>query len=82
MKNLLIILIIGAGITFAQNCYVEAVTGNVKVQIGSGEEWNEIKKDSKLPLHSTISTGKNSSVVLVKGQYKVHIKRISGSDNR
>jgi hypothetical protein len=77
MKNLLIILIIGAGITFAQNCYVEAVTGNVKVQIGSGEEWNEIKKDSKLPLHSTISTGKNSSVVLVKDNIKFTLKELA-----
>ena len=77
MKNLLIVLIISSGITLAQNCYVEAVIGSVKVQIGSGEKWDEIKKDSKLPLHSTISTGKNSSVVLIKDNIKFTLEEFA-----
>jgi hypothetical protein len=74
MKNILVVLIISAGITFAQKCYVESVTGTVKAQIGSGEKWGEVKENSELPPYSTVSTGKNSTVILVKGNTKFTLK--------
>lgn len=74
MKNILLILIISAGITFAQKCFVENVTGTVKAQIGSSEKWMEINEGAELPPYSTISTDKNSSVVLVKGNTKFILK--------
>jgi len=70
MKNVLVLLIISAGITFAQKCYVESVTGTVKAQIGSSEKWMEVSEGAELPPYSTISTGEKSSVVLVKGNTK------------
>jgi len=91
MKNILVVLIISAGITFAQKCYVESVTGTAKAQIGSSEKWMEVGEGAELPPYSTISTSKNSSVVLVKGNTKFtlkesaavtvnHIKKMSTDD--
>ena len=91
MKNILVVLIISSGITFAQKCYVESVTGTAKAQIGSSEKWIEVGEGAELPPYSTISTGKNSSVVLVKGNTKFtlkesaavtvnHIKKMSTDD--
>ena len=91
MKNILVVLIISSGITFAQKCYVESVTGTAKAQIGSSEKWMEVGEGAELPPYSTISTGKNSSVVLVKGNTKFtlkesaavtvnHIKKMSTDD--
>lgn len=74
MKNILVILIISAGFTLAQKCYVESVTGIVKAQIGSSEKWMEVSEGAELPPYSTISTSKNSSVVLVKGSTKFTLK--------
>ena len=74
MKNLLLILIISSGLTFAQKCFVESLTGTVKVQIGSNEKWIDVKEGTELPSYSTISTGKNSSVVLNKGNVKFILK--------
>ena len=91
MKNILVVLIISAGITFAQKCYVESVTGTAKAQIGSSKKWMEVGEGAELPPYSTISTSKNSSVVLVKGNTKFtlkesaavtvnHIKKMSTDD--
>ncbi|HAB53084.1 MAG TPA: hypothetical protein DCE80_13105 [Ignavibacteriales bacterium] len=91
MKNILVVLIISAGITFAQKCYVESVTGTAKGKIGSSEKWMEVGEGAELPPYSTISTSKNSSVVLVKGNTKFtlkesaavtvnHIKKMSTDD--
>ncbi|OGU55225.1 MAG: hypothetical protein A2006_04625 [Ignavibacteria bacterium GWC2_35_8] len=91
MKNILVVLIISSGITFAQKCYVESVTGTAKAQIGSSEKWMEVGEGAELPPYSTISTSKNSSVVLVKGNTKFtlkesaavtvnHIKKMSTDD--
>ena len=74
MKCLLITLILSTGLTFAQKCYVENVSGTVKVQIGSSEKWVDVKDAAELPPYSTISTGKNSSVVLVKGNIRFTLK--------
>lgn len=74
MKNILAVLIISAGITSAQKCYVESVAGIVKAQIGSSEKWIEVSEGVELPSYSTISTGKNSSVVLVKGNTNFTLK--------
>jgi hypothetical protein len=74
MKNLLLILIISSELTFAQKCYVESLTGSVKVQIGSNEKWVDVKEVTELPSYSTISTGQNSSVVLNKGNVKFILK--------
>lgn len=74
MKNILVLLILSAGITFAQKCYVESVAGIVKTQIGSSEKWIDVSEGTELPPYSTISTGKNSSVVLVKGSTKFTLK--------
>ena len=77
MKIVLVLLFISAGITLAQKCYVESVAGTVKAQFGSSEKWMEVKEDSELPLYSTVSTGKNSSVILVKGSTKFTLKESS-----
>jgi hypothetical protein len=74
MKNLLLILIISSGLTFAQKCFVESLTGTVKVQIGSNEKWIDVKEGTELPPYSTISTNKNSSVVLNKGNVNFILK--------
>lgn len=74
MKNLLIILILSSGLTFAQKCYVESIVGTVKAQIGSSEKWLDISEGIELPPYSTISTGKNSSAVLIKGNMKFTLK--------
>ena len=74
MKNILFVLIITSGITLAQKCYVESLTGTVKAQIGSSEKWMVVTEGAELPPYSTISTGKNSSVVLVKGNTKFTLK--------
>jgi len=74
MRNILVVLIITSGITFAQKCYVESLTGTVKAQIGSSEKWMTVTEGAELPPYSTISTGKNSSVVLVKGNTKFTLK--------
>jgi hypothetical protein len=50
------------------------VTGIVKAQIGSSEKWMEVKEGAELPPYSTISTGKNSSIVLVKGNIRFTLK--------
>lgn len=74
MKNLLLFLLISAGFTFAQECFVESFIGEVKAQIGSSENWIELKTGTELPPYSTISTGNNSSIVLVKGNVKFSLK--------
>jgi hypothetical protein len=74
MKTILVLLFISTGATFAQKCYVESVAGTVKAQIGSSEKWVEVKENSELPPYSTVSTSKNSSVILVKGSTKFILK--------
>ncbi|OGU81741.1 MAG: hypothetical protein A2254_11370 [Ignavibacteria bacterium RIFOXYA2_FULL_35_9] len=70
---------------------MESVTGTAKAQIGSSEKWMEVGEGAELPPYSTISTSKNSSVVLVKGNTKFtlkesaavtvnHIKKMSTDD--
>ena len=74
MKNLIVILIISSGFVFAQKCYVESVSGTVKAQIRSSENWVGVSEKTELPPYSTVSTGKNSLVVLVKGDTKFTLK--------
>jgi hypothetical protein len=74
MKNLLLILIISSGLTIAQKCYVESLTGIVKVQIGPSEKWMDVQEGAELPPYSTISTNKNSSAILTKGNIKFTLK--------
>ena len=61
-------------LNFAQKYHVESITGAVNVQYGSSEKWMVGTEDAELPPYSTISTGKNSSVVLVKGNTKFTLK--------
>lgn len=65
---------VSTGITLAQKCYVEEATGNVKAQFGTSEKWADIVEGIELPPYSTISTGKNSSAVLIKGDIKFVLK--------
>jgi len=74
MKCLLAILILSSGLTLSQKCYVESISGTIKAQIGSSEKWTEISEGIELPPYSTISTDKNSSVVLIKGNIKFILK--------
>lgn len=77
MKNILLLLMLSAGFTFPQKCYVESLTGSVKAQIGSSEKWIEISEGIELPPYSTIATSKNSSAVLVKGNVKFKLKELA-----
>lgn len=74
MKNILFVLIITSGITLAQKCYVESLTGTVKAQIGSSEKWLDIKEGAELSPYTTISTGKSSTAVIVKGNIRFTLK--------
>ncbi len=74
MKNLLFFLFISTGLTLAQKCFVESCTGEVKAQIGSSENWIDVKAGTELPPYSTISTRDNSSIVLAKGNIKFSLK--------
>ena len=74
MKNLIYILFLSTALTFGQKCYVESITGTVKVQIGSGEKWLDIKEGAELSPYTTISTGKSSTAVIVKGNIRFTLK--------
>jgi hypothetical protein len=52
----------------------KSITGTVKVQFGSSEKRLDIIEGIELSPYTTISTGKNSSVVLVKGNTKFTLK--------
>ncbi|NWF89048.1 MAG: hypothetical protein HXY50_06240 [Ignavibacteriaceae bacterium] len=74
MKHLLFFLVLASELVFTQKCYVESITGSVRAQIGTNERWTEIQEGIELPPYSTVSTEKNSSAVLVKGNTKFTLK--------
>lgn len=74
MKSSIFILLLCSALTFAQKCYVESLTGTVKVQIGSSEKWLDVKEGAELSPYTTISTGKSSTAVLVKGNTRFTLK--------
>ncbi len=63
MKKLILLLLF-TGVVSAQTFKVEQVSGDVKYQSGSSESWVELKAGETVSDDVTISTGKNSSVVL------------------
>lgn len=78
MKNLLIaILIFSSGIIFAQTFKVEKVVGNVKVQIGASEKWDQVKSWEILNANSTITTGVKSTVLLTGNNFNFVLKETS-----
>lgn len=70
MKTILVILLFYSSLSFTQQYQVENVLGTVKAQIGSSENWIDLKKGMELPSHSTILTDKNSSITLKNGELK------------
>lgn len=77
MKNIIIVSLLFLGNTFAQNFLVESVKGVVKAQIGSSEKWVDVKIGAELSPYSTVYTGKNSSVVIIKENTKLTLKELS-----
>ncbi len=69
MKKIGLIIFLTAGLLSAQIFKVEKVTGNVKVQIGAGENWVNIQKGETLNANTTIQTeNKSSAMFLVNNQ--------------
>ena len=64
MKTLLMILMF-AGVLSAQTFTVEKVSGDVKYQNGSSETWTTLIIGTTLKDDAVISTGQNSSVLLI-----------------
>jgi hypothetical protein len=77
MKTILVILLFYSSLSFTQQYQVENVSGTVKAQIGSSENWIDLKKGMELPPHSTILTDKNSSVALKNDQLKFTLEESS-----
>ena len=73
MKTVLIILF-SLGVCFAQSFRMEAVKGEVKAQIGTGENWQPIGSGEKISGDALITTGKNSSVEIAGDKSKLILK--------
>jgi hypothetical protein len=76
MKELLIILIF-TGVLSAQTFTVEKVSGDVKYQNGSSENWLLLNIGSTIEDDAIISTGDNSSVVLSGSNVRFNLNESS-----
>lgn len=74
MSKIFFIVLLSIQITSAQKFSVEKASGNVKAQIGTNEKWTDVKVGAELPPFSTISTEKNSSVILNNGNIRFTLK--------
>ncbi len=74
MKNILLAIIISTGIVFGQSFHVDKVQGNVKVQVGTSENWSNVVENQTLNTNSIIETGKNSLIVLSGNKSKFTLK--------
>lgn len=77
MKKIIFISLLFISSTFSQKYLVETISGTVKVQIGPSEKWIDLKEGTELSSYSTIATGKNSSVIIVKDNIKFILKEHS-----
>jgi len=64
MKKTILILLLSAGLMFAQDYTVTKVNGNVNYLSGGNENWVELKKGETIERDAVISTGNNSSITL------------------
>ncbi len=64
MKKIILVLLLSAGLMFAQEYTVTKVSGDVKYQSGGNENWVDLKEGETIKHDAVISTGKNSSVKL------------------
>ncbi|MHB1686455.1 MAG: hypothetical protein ACYCVH_03650 [Ignavibacteriaceae bacterium] len=78
MKKILIpILLLIAGVIFAQTFKVEKAVGKVKVQIGASESWTSVRIGDMLAANSIITTGEKSSLILSGNNIKFSLKESS-----
>ena len=64
MKKIILLLLLSAGLMFAQEYSVTKVSGDVQYQSGGNENWVDLKEGETIKHDAVISTGKNSSVKL------------------
>lgn len=77
MKNIILILIIIANVAAAQNFVVEKVTGAVKAQYGTDENWVDLPSGKILNETVTILTGKSSSVLITTENVSLQLNELS-----
>lgn len=64
MKKTILVLLLSAGLMFAQDYTVTKVNGDVNYLSGGNENWVELKKGETIERDAVISTGNNSSITL------------------
>lgn len=77
MKKIILFLLIIYNLGFAQTFKAVHVNGDVRVQIGTNENWVKVSENSQLPANSIITTGKNSSVMLERNGIKFSLESYS-----
>jgi len=63
IKKMILLIMIAAGITFAQTYKIASVTGSAKI-LGSNDKWIDLEAGTAVPDNSLIVTEDNSSVKL------------------
>lgn len=64
MKNVILIVVLFSCLLFPQTYKVEKVNGIVKAQVGTSEQWTNVKEGNLLNPQTLLLTEKNSSVTL------------------
>ena len=64
MKKIILILLLIAGLTYAQEYTVTKVSGDVKYQSGGNENWVDLKAGETIKQDAVLSTGSSSSITL------------------
>ena len=62
MKKIILILLLSAGLMFAQEYTVTKVSGDVKYQSGGNENWVDLKAGETIKQDAVLSTGSSSSI--------------------
>jgi hypothetical protein len=77
MNKILLFLIFLSCFHYAQTFKVEKITGSVKIQAGSSENWEEVKVNSELRENAVVMTEKNSYVRLARNGLHFTLKESS-----
>ncbi|HVO73828.1 MAG TPA: hypothetical protein VMT35_07380 [Ignavibacteriaceae bacterium] len=77
MIKMIFLLLLFWGSNYAQFIKAEKVTGSVKAQALSSENWVDVKDNDELKAGTVIMTGKNSSIILKTGDTHFTLKESS-----